>query len=196
MARAAPGWMWKSPITEIALEKARGVENLSDGERAEVRIRYGLLGVFFVNLGRKGTGKIAKGGPKGQWITRPLACLLTAVVISVILLQLLLQSADRGQILFALGVSFLVGVLVAYQVFPVRPSLVATAAPLLAAVVFYAMAAFVPIPPTPEGWIKVPLYARALPVDWLTAGCGGAVLGYWISWRIHELRLLEKEEEE
>ena len=42
---------------------------------------------------------------------------------------------------------------------------------------------------------RVPLYARALPLDWLTAGSAGALLGYWLSARVHELKLLEKLQE-
>jgi hypothetical protein len=35
-------------------------------------------------------------------------------------------------------------------------------------------------------------YAYALPIDWMTVGEGGALLGYWVSQRIHEIRHFEK----
>ena len=48
----------------------------------------------------------------------------------------------------------------------------------------------------PDAWARVNDYSRALPVDWLTAGSGGAVLGYWISERLHEMKYIERHQEQ
>ncbi len=123
-------------------------------------------------------------------------CMGLTFLISVVLLFVLMQSGDRGQVIFALFASFLVGSLAGHQLVPTRRGAVLPLAPLAAAVIFYALAAYASIAaPSPQAWLAIPKYAQALPIDWLTAGGGGAVVGYWISSRLHELRLIEAIEE-
>jgi hypothetical protein len=111
----------------------------------------------------------------------------------MVFLRLLLRTDDRMQILFALGASFAAGTLIASQLFPTPYGVAAWGTPVVAAVFFYLVSAFAAVPQTPAGWIVLPQHAMPLPVDWLSGG-GGAVLGYWISCRLHELRLLEHDE--
>ncbi|HUT60164.1 MAG TPA: hypothetical protein VNA25_20145 [Phycisphaerae bacterium] len=196
IGRIRPGWLWRSPIADLpekqlsALGKAGpdGSVWIGGVEALFLNIVYGAVSHF----GRKGTMKVRKESGAAHSAVRALACLGLGLLIAVVVLLLVLRSAERGQILFALALSFGAGVLISHQVFPTGFSAAAWLAPMIAAVFFYALAAFAPIPDTPQGWISVPLYARALPIDWLSAGAGGGLLGYWISWRIHELRILDK----
>ncbi|NLF30057.1 MAG: hypothetical protein GX591_04120 [Planctomycetes bacterium] len=97
------------------------------------------------------------------------------------------QGVERGQILAALASSFLLSALLADQLMPARLSLPHLAAPLVLAVGVYLHARGLQ-PAGPLTWLHVPDLATALPIDWLCAGCGGAVGGYWISSRIREAR--------
>ena len=38
------------------------------------------------------------------------------------------------------------------------------------------------------------MYARVLPIDWLTFGIGGGLLGHWLSSRMHEAKHIEEKE--
>jgi len=128
-------------------------------------------------------------------LARSIACLLLGMLIAVILLLLLMRSGDRGQALFALLMSFVVGVMVAHQVFPSPYSVVAWTMPVATAIVFYVLFALSSMSGSSNAWTRVPFYAYALPIDWMTVGAGGALLGFWISQRIHEIRHFEKLED-
>lgn len=123
-----------------------------------------------------------------QVLLRALCCLGLGVPIAIAMVLLVMQSSDRGQTIFALVVSFFVAALVAYQTFPVRSSLPAMAMVVLSAVAIYALAGAMSISGTHGAWMGVKSFAHALPIDWLTAGGGGAVLGYWVSSRAKEAR--------
>ncbi len=110
------------------------------------------------------------------------------VLLSIVLLLLIVQSAQRGQILFGLLASFFVGFLVAHQLIPANHVMLAPAGAAAVAVVVYILGATSVTGDSPQSWMSVPLYARALPIDWMTFGAGGGVLGYWVSERIHEAR--------
>jgi hypothetical protein len=124
-----------------------------------------------------------------------LYCLAATVLYSSIMLMLLMQSSHRGQIIFALFASFLLASLIAHQQFATRFSVVAWGAPLLTGVLFYVLSIASSGYAGPNVWIRVQSFARALPVDWMTAGGAGGVLGFWISERIHELRHIERHAE-
>jgi hypothetical protein len=128
-----------------------------------------------------------------QQLARCAYCLLLGVFGSAVLLLLLMQSGERGQTLFAVLISFVLSSLVAHQVFPSCSSAVAWATPVVTGVMFYALASASLSGVPPDAWAKTPFYAYALPVDWMTAGGGGALLGFWTSQRIHEFRHFEKE---
>ncbi len=116
--------------------------------------------------------------------------LLVGLGVATVLLQGLLQSPDRGQIVFAVLVSFYLGGLVAHQVFPTRLIPVAWLMPLGVGSVFYVLAAIAPLGQGPIAWVRVSLLARVLPVDYLALGGAAAVMGFWTSQRLAIARRL------
>jgi hypothetical protein len=140
-------------------------------------------------------------GKKGQPAAKPQAgvraqtgmFLAVGLVMAAVLLLSLMRSGDRGQIIFAMFASFFLASLVAQQLFPRSLGGLAWIMPFVLAVVFYALGAASVASSDPQAWIRVPDYARALPIDWLTAGVSGALAGCWTSSRIHEERLVEQQ---
>jgi hypothetical protein len=138
------------------------------------------------------TGRLAGLGPWGRSLTSAGLALLLGLAA----LEVLLQSSRRGQVLFALLASFAVAVWLAQRLLPAPHAIAYLLAPLAAAVVFYALASVNPYGPRPDAWDTVLVQARVLPLDWLTAGCAGAMLGCWIGQRMDEARLLDQLEEQ
>jgi hypothetical protein len=106
----------------------------------------------------------------------PLAMILSAA-FAFLFLFIFMQSQLKGQVLFACFISFFLSTLCAYAAFPTVPfwSLILTV-PLTGAVAFLIGRNY--LPPFPG---HAPYFAmRALPIDYLTAGVPGAILGlYW-----------------
>ena len=123
-----------------------------------------------------------------------LAC-LTVLVLMEVVLFLLAQSADRGQVLFAVGAAGLLASMGATMAFPTRLYLPMVVVPPLVGIGHY-IYAMVVARPTFTGWANLPLTARALPIDWLTLGAGGALAGYWIAARIREARFFEAQQQQ
>ena len=173
-----PDLQWKSPLPTGKTEKLNLLTGLLLGGQADVD--YG-----------------QEKNAKSKALLDILFFLAITLGISVVmLLFVVMQSPQRGQIIFALFASFLVAAMVAHHKFPTPYMIVAWVMPVLVAVVFYALAALTDIGNLPQGWVDVPLYARALPVDWITAGGGGSIVGVWISHRIREAHHFEKIEQE
>ena len=136
-----------------------------------------------------------KKAPRKETIIRSFGFLVLGTAIAVVTILLSMRSSDRGQVLFSLLASFVLAVILSHQVFPGAYSIAAWLMPPVTAVMFYSLAAN-EITAGPQAWMAVPAYSRALPVDWLTAGCGGAVLGYWICRRLHETHHIERRQEQ
>jgi hypothetical protein len=105
----------------------------------------------------------------------PLAMALSGG-IAFLLLYVFMQSQLKGQVLMACFVSFLVSTLCTYMAFPTAPfSAILMAVPITGAVgYFFARDGSTPFPG------HAPFFAmRALPIDFLTAGGAGAILGYY-----------------
>lgn len=178
VASVKPDWAWRSPLLRTGpgtgswLDKLFGqgyyLQGRQDSEEAAptARQRMGQAGLFVV----------------------------CGLLISMVLLVVLMQSSDRGQNLFAMLASFTLGILIAHQVLPVPNSLFCWAMPIPAGILFYLLASFTSVPGPKQAWMDVHHYAQALPIDWITVGSGGAVLGFWISERIHEMRHFEKQQ--
>ncbi|MHC4561341.1 MAG: hypothetical protein ACYS8X_01055 [Planctomycetota bacterium] len=145
------------------------------------------------SLLRRGKGDEPVGTDKLSGPGRRAACMAMTLILGIVLVALLMQSADRKQVIFAVSISFLVASLVAHQTFPTACSMLVWITPVLVGAGVYALAA-VTAGSTGAGamdWLETPLLARALPIDWIAAGSGGAMLGVWISGRSHETKLVE-----
>jgi hypothetical protein len=114
-----------------------------------------------------------------------------ALAMGMALVLVFLQSGDRGQVIFALVAGLALAVMAADRLCPVSHSGYFLLMPMAAAVLFYLLGWVSSAGASAGNWTAVPLYARVLPIDWLTAGCGGASLGYWISQRATESRQFE-----
>jgi hypothetical protein len=190
MERLKPEWVWRNPL--LAAEAAggspaRGPVSLAIG--AYVRFWRMLFGVALRSSKAGGAAETAERGV----IARTFSCLMLELVISVPAVLIFMQSGERGQVLFALGAGFVLAGGFANHFFPTPHSAVAWIVPIVVGVFFYVLASF---SSSAGDWAKVPAYAQALPIDWLTAGCGGSLLGYWISARLHEHKHFEEKEAE
>ncbi|HSI35079.1 MAG TPA: hypothetical protein VK986_15985 [Tepidisphaeraceae bacterium] len=108
---------------------------------------------------------------------------LTAAIMTV-LMMLLGQGDSKVQAQFAVGVAALVSTCVACWLYPVGPSAWFWCAPLVVGLLGY-VGAYVATPADGAAWktghltaALAPL-ARALPLDYATAGVVGSLLGYW-----------------
>jgi hypothetical protein len=105
----------------------------------------------------------------------PLAMLLSGGV-AFVLLFVLMQSQMKGQVIMACFVAFLASTVCAYMAFPTVPFwAIFITVPITGAVgYFLARNGIAPYPG------QAPHFAmRALPIDYLTAGGAGAILGYY-----------------
>ncbi len=195
MAKICPRWLWTNTLSELSdqqrktLKKSRinpmWDKNILNGDSLSVSsgVRNTLLwNLLSLPLHGKNRTAAQKQVFRGQ-LHRGFGCLFSGVLAGIVLLVLLLQSPERGQILFALFGSFVLAALFAHHLFPVRTFFVAWMIPMLTAVLFYALAAI-------SGTGNRPQY-QVLPIDWLTGGAGGAILGFWLSGRWREIRVFE-----
>ncbi len=172
--RFKPSWVWSDPLTALgpehrkALSKAGIVSLPSQGETGE------------------NTAHVSRAE-----LRRSLACLFSGVAMGIILVSIIMQSTLRGQVLFALLAGFYLAALGARHFFPARSVAVAWAMPLVVAIIFYILAA-ISASGSPTGfWASAGPQFQALPIDWLSAGGSGAVLGFWTAGRMLELRAFE-----
>jgi hypothetical protein len=212
-----PQWLWRSPIAGLTEDERKGrAEAARDGggRRAFLRVlasvfapglaRSGGLGGPGRDVSGSGTSPARRKASASKLCLSSLGCAALAAVIAVAVVLLLMRSAQRGQILFAVFVGFFLALFVSHQAFPTSLTPVAWAVPMLVGIGFYVLAAFTVGGPAssysggggagPGAWADVPFYAQVLPVDWLTAGAGGGLLGYWLSCRVQELRHIEGRE--
>lgn len=192
---AAPKWVWKDPLAELS-ERQRSRMVPDPPESGLATALPSPLRELLVHFWRKGTRHAGRRRWDRSMFLRCVACVLAGSIMAVVPLLLVMRSTERGQVLFALVASFLVAGLVAHQRFPVPYTIVGVLMASVTAVVFYTMAAMSAIGSGPRAWMLLPTYANALPIDWLTAGGGGGVIGFWISERIHELRYVEQHQQD
>ncbi len=199
-------WAWQDPLEDLTDEQRRLArerigQEMSSGSRrlmqaGGLRGPVGFVRVLAGIAADRGAAAATRRDARSPWPERYAFPAGTAGLLGAFLLFTLLRSDERGQILAAVGLSLAVGVGVARAVFPRTPLLLAFVLPLAFPLALYVLAAMAAVPGTPLAWAGVPYYARPLPVDWLTVGAGGALVGYWFGSRYHELRILESIAEE
>ncbi len=188
-----PGWVWRDPLMG---DKTPGVGS-SEPRKRRVNFADPVSALMEI-IGRHGSQHYGKKRSALDEAKALAGCLLLSAVLGVTLYMILVQSRERGQVLFALLASFTVAVLIAHQASPTSLAGPLLAMPVVLGVVIYLLGMFASTGAAGahNAWLRVPPYAHALPLDWITAGVGGAGLGFWISSRIHELRHMEKREQQ
>ncbi|MBN1943269.1 MAG: hypothetical protein JW849_08245 [Phycisphaerae bacterium] len=201
LGRAHPAWVWTDPLDRLTDDQRKILRgsrvhvrwdgDVLDGRetRLPLGVRDTLIGTVWSLLSRWRNPRESKDARAAEHraaagvFRRGAGCLLLGVVVGVVLVSLLMQSDQRGQILFSLFAGFALAATAARHVFPTRTMFVAWLMPIVAAVVFYLLAALT------HGAIR-PQY-EALPIDWITAGCSGSLLGFWVAGRMRESRIFD-----
>ena len=191
IGRVRPGWLWRDPLAGARDHGAADVKGPAPAG-APAGLLAALAGLHRSAGEQPACLRAALG--------RAAVCGALGTALSAAAVLVLLRSPLRGQVLFAVFAGTTLAYFVAHQAFPSKLRIAAWGGPILLAVAFYALAAWASAglgpEPGPQTWTRLPLYGRPLPVDWLTAGCGGALLGTWFSARLHEMRHHEKQQTE
>lgn len=194
-------WGWRDLLGSLSETQQRDYLR-SLGESDEKRPGQGLLGGGFArliveHLGLVESRRAGRRTPDSEVAVRYGLCFLACLLISVMVVSLLARSNDRGQVLFALAAGCFLASVIAYQLFPTRWPVAAWAAPVLTAVSYYVLAAVGQAGKGgPGAWTDIQPCYQALPIDWLTAGIGGSLAGFWVSLRVHEAKFLEVTQEQ
>ena len=197
LCRSLPGrWTWHSPLDDVITEqgdqlKGDGVD-LAAQPGAKLSPTLACLGWGVRSLfGRQSAS--ANRQAAAAALRRRASCAAVTVVAAAVMLALLMRSADRKQVLFAVFASFFVASLIAHQVFPTSCTILMWLAPVLVGLGAYALAAVNAsgLGDAATAWRHVPDVALALPIDWIAVGGAGAVIGAWLSERHHEHKHIE-----
>jgi hypothetical protein len=199
-ARIRPGWVWQPPRAKLAAPVEQSSLDLPAWMQGVLLFLAGRLvvGRQRLSAGRVPEPFLLTDGPDAptarEIFTRLGLGLLTALIASQVLLFLLAQSDQRGQILFALGASFFLAALAGNLLYPTRLYAAYAILPLLVGVGHYIYGTSAVVT-TWGGWAQLPITTRALPIDWTTLGAGGALAGFWVASRIREAKWFEKQQE-
>ncbi len=174
VSKMKPAWVWSSPVsaTPPAPAKPSAKGKTPAVPFADLKTQQKLLTV--------------------------LSNLAVSLAVAFVLVLLLMRTpsdwhgdAQRGQVIFALLTACLLAVLIAQHVAACPWRLLALLMPIVLGIVFCVLAWATHVGSGLNAWISVRSYASALPIDWATAGCGGAMIGFWISSRMSEAKQLE-----
>jgi len=204
-AAILPKLVWQDPLAELSDEEREAYNRAVEAGRKEAGDRSAaarlahvvlmpLSGLFVLFFPGTDMPKLAQ----RETATKRALCFLVTFVIGVAAVMLLMKSSQRGQLLFAVLAGCFLGTWLGQMAVPIRSSIVSLALPIVMAVGFYVLAALSNVQATdPDAaWMGVSLYARVLPIDWVSAGLGGSMLGHWVSLRMREMKFLEQQEQE
>jgi len=194
VAEVRPDWLWQSPLEDLTAEQLAAIthgqaQDVTESTRVSRYLRPAgsLVALFKGVVSERRSGATSLG-----YAGRSIAAVAMTLAIGMAAVMLLMQSPDRGQVLFALLAGFFLAALIVHVIFSPRHSMVIMAAPVLAGVLSYVLGAVTSVDRSPVGWAHVKLYARALPVDWLFAGSAGVLLACWVAHRHHEWKTMER----
>ncbi len=196
MASLAGGLLWRDPLIDLDADRReaynRELSTKSAGKSGRKDLLAG-LGMFLMPFGaamaldNKSENILAR-----DTTVRGLLGFMISVTGSAIVVFLLLRSPERGQILFALFAGCFLGVFFSQRIVPTRTNVTAWATPAAMGVFLYVLAAISSSGVAHVEWKNVACYARVLPIDWMTAGLGGAMLGHWEDLRMREARYIDE----
>jgi hypothetical protein len=177
--------LWQDPTAALTAEQRDYLasEKLSlEGAGQPLEMTY--TGQLWPTLARK-LGQ--PGEPSLATWRQAVYCCSTGVLTAVILIVILMASDARGQVLFAVCAACLLGSMLGQHLFPTRVSWAAMGIAIITALLFYGLAMVsVSRGQPPRAQFQV------LPLDWMTFGCGGALLGMWLSERMRQTRIFDK----
>ena len=141
-------------------------------------------GGWFIVLAMHGMGLTKRDDrdfkPHVEEVSQKLIATAVQAVTTLALISILCRTDQKAQALASVGVASMIGSIVTILVAPTRPSVWFWPGPLCVAVLGYLWASMSPgllSIGQPAGYFAS--LARALPVDYASAGIAGAMLGYW-----------------
>jgi hypothetical protein len=146
------------------------------------KLRGGATGIDIEPATERTKGDSPEESTEEQSLDEKLLALFTQAAAMMAMMILLCRSDAKHQSLAVVFISAAVGAAVAVQLVKVRASFWLWIGPLAVALFGYVFAAF-----HAEGWQVGLLYgplaalARPLPLDYVSMGPAGAILGYWMS---------------
>jgi hypothetical protein len=179
-ARLRPQWVRQDELLAAAPESPQGPASA---------FLWLLTGQGRLSQVAMGPGRRAKS--MRDVLLHSLAALGLTLLIGLLLMNILVFATARGQLLFGTALAFVLAAAAASYFFPLSFSTPCWIAPLLLGIFFYARSCWVG-DLGPLTWMHLDRFTHILPVDWLSAGCGGAVGGYWLAARIHETKAAEQ----
>ena len=196
-ASLAGGLLWRDPLIDLDEDRraaynrelaARNAEKPSPWSAwAVVSLLSAPLGIIWVPNAKRSEKLLGR-----DTAIRGLLGFMISVTGSAIVVFLLLRSPERGQVLFALFAGCFLGVFFSQRIVPTRTNVTAWATPAVMGVLLYVLGAISSFGVGRGAWMDVAFYARALPIDWMTAGLGGAMLGHWEDLRMREARYIDE----
>ena len=181
---------WRHPLAEMNIPPAEwpeaDYEHLAERSGTWATALWGIASLFRRNPRQESPG-----------LKHRAICAAIMIVGGAVLAAVLCRTGDRKQVLFAVFAGFALAAMAAHQFFPTACSAIFWVSPIIVGLAVYGLAASAcgSLGDSAIGWLDVPYLARALPVDWLTAGSGGGLVGYLVSARLHEGKILEHLEE-
>lgn len=199
LARVAKPWAWRNPLTDLTPEMHAALREthvsfrdvfLHDAELSWETALYGkgLLRCLLALL-RRGDAEDTR--PDQPTLQRVGGFLAVAMGAGVVVLFILSRSTQRGQLLFALVAAFFLSVRIAYHLFPIRAMFLAWLSPMVVGGGVYLLAAVGGFSAASDSLKHMPPIYHLLPIDWLTAGAGGALLGFWTGQRASDVTAFE-----
>lgn len=196
----AGGLLWRDPLLELDDERREAYNRELAKRNAEKPSPWSawlVLSLLSSPLGIIWVPNVkSEKLPRRDTTVRGVLGFLISTTAAAIVVLMLLRSPERGQILFALFAGCFLGVFLSQRIVPTRANVTAWATPAVLGVLLYVLAAVSSVGTGPGAWMTVKSYARILPIDWITAGLGGAMLGHWEDLRMREVRYIEESLEE
>ncbi len=198
VASLAGGLIWRDPLVELDKDSQAAPGDKSgkpaksgnaESSSQQTSKALSLLGWPF---GIAAGAEDAMPSPGRDATVRRAMGILISITASAIVVFLLLRSPERGQILFALFAGCFLGVFASQRVVPTRANIAAWVTPVALGVLLYVLAAVSSVGEGPRSWMAVERYAQILPIDWITAGLGGGMLGHWEDLRMREARRIDE----
>ncbi|MGA3066301.1 MAG: hypothetical protein ABSF29_05580 [Tepidisphaeraceae bacterium] len=165
---------------------SQSVFGILAGEMVILAAILGIVWTILIKIGRVSmTPEIPQPNPPQdsppEGAVAGISALVTQAIATALILMFLCQSQAKLQTLCSVFVASTVGTMIAYGIFPARPSAWFWGGTLLVGLIGYLLAAAGQdtqlVIGYPQG-LFAPL-ARPLPLDYASLGTAGAIVGYW-----------------